>query len=130
MRCLSFATAALLGMTAFAALAEVLPSNLATSRGMRPFNAPALPPSTLGENAATHDYLISARAALAAGQTGMAQQSLEMAETRELDRSVPQGQTQTPSDSQLVSRIRDARRALGIGDSVHAIWMIDLALSS
>jgi hypothetical protein len=30
----------------------------------------------------------------------------------------------------VVSRIQDARRALGSGDSTHAIQLIDLALSS
>ena len=70
------------------------------------------------------------RASLAAGRTGQAQQSLEMAETRALDRSVAQGQTNTPSDSQLVSRIRDARGALGGGDRARAMQLIDLALSS
>ena len=74
-----------------------------------------------GENAMTQDYLKAARAALVAGRTGQAQQSLEMAETRALDRSVAQGQTNTPSDSQLVSRIRDARHALGSGDRARAV---------
>jgi hypothetical protein len=53
-----------------------------------------------------------------------------MAETRALDRSVVQGQTDTPSNSQLVSQIRDARHALGGGDRAHAIQLIDQALSS
>ncbi len=91
--------------------------------------APTLPPSQLGENAATHDYLLSARASLVTGRTGQAQQSLEMAETRELDRSVGQGQTNTPSGSPLVSRIREARHALGHGDRKHTIELIDLALA-
>ena len=72
----------------------------------------------------------AARASLVAGRTGQAQQSLEMAETRALDRVVPQGQTNAPSDSQIVARIQDARHALGSGDSAHAIQLIDLALSS
>jgi hypothetical protein len=37
-------------------------------------------------------------------------------QTCALDRSVARGQTNTPDDSQLVSRIKDARRALGGGD--------------
>jgi hypothetical protein len=52
-----------------------------------------------------------------------------MAETRALDRSVPQGETNTPSDSQLVSRIRDALHALGSRDNKQAITFIDEALS-
>jgi hypothetical protein len=57
-------------------------------------------------------------------------QSPEMAGTRALDRSVTQGQTNAPSGSPLVFRIRDARQALSHGDRTHAIQLIDLALSS
>jgi hypothetical protein len=92
--------------------------------------APTLPQSGVGENAVTFDYLRTARASLVAGRTGQAQQSLEMAETRALDRSVPQGETDTASSSRLVSRIRDARHALGGGNSGQAIELIDLAMSS
>ena len=155
MRYQYFATAALLAFTAMSALAQAPPmSDPAT--GARPGHevgigdslprsnkasnivpadtqsniAPTLPPSAIGDDAASRDYLRAARASLVAGRTGQAQQSLEMAETRALDRSVPQGQTDAPSNSQLVSRIRDARHALGGGDSTHAIQLIDLALSS
>ena len=149
------ATVALLGVTAMSALAQAPPiSDPAT--GARPGHevgigdslprsdkasnivpadtrsniAPTLPPSAIGVDAASRDYLRAARASLVAGRTGQAQQSLEMAETRALDRSVPQGQTETPSHSQLISRIRDARHALGGGDSTQTIQLIDLALSS
>jgi hypothetical protein len=113
---------------------ESLPlSNKASNIGptdTRSTIAPTLPGPAAGEHATTQDYLRAARAALVAGRTGQAQQSLEMAETRSLDRSVAQGQTNTPSESQLVSRIRDARRALRRGDRTHAIQLIDLALTS
>jgi hypothetical protein len=66
---------------------------------------------------------------LVAGHTGEAQQSLEMAETRALTRSVAQDPASVPTDSQFVSRISDARHALGDGNSAHAIELIDLALS-
>jgi hypothetical protein len=154
MRYAGLATAALLGMTALSALAQA-PPMLTPATGARPGHeagigdslprsdkasnivpadtrsniAPTLPSSALGENAGPNDYLRAARASLVAGRTGQAQQSLEMAETRALDRSVPQGQV-APIDSRFVSRISDARRALGGGDSAHAIELIDLALSS
>lgn len=150
-----FAPAALLAFTAMSALAQA-PSVTNPATGARPGHevgigdslprsnkasnivpadtqsniAPTLPPSAIGDDAASRDYLRAARASLVAGRTGQAQQSLEMAETRALDRAVPQGQTDAPSNSQLVSRIRDARHALGGGDSTHAIQLIDLALSS
>ena len=155
MRYVRYATAALLGMTSLAALAQA-PSATDPATGARPGHvagvgkslprsdkasnivpadtrsniAPTLPQSAAGDDAATRDYLKAARASLVAGQSGQAQQSLEMAETRALDRSVAQGQTDTQSHSVLVSQIRDARHALGSGDTTHAIQLIDLALSS
>ena len=155
MRYVNFVTVALLSIAAVQALAQA-PSSLDSATGARPGHtpgvgdslplsnkasnigpadthstiAPTLPASSVGETATTREYLQAARASLVAGRTGQAQQSLEMAETRALDRSVPQGQTNAPSDSQVVSRIHDARRALGSGDSTHAIQLIDLALSS
>jgi hypothetical protein len=154
MRYVNFATVALLGFSALQALAQV-PSGANPATGARPGHeigvgdslplsnkasnigpadttsniAPTLPASSAGPNATTHDYLTAARASLVAGRTGQAQQSLEMAETRALDRSVAPGETNMPSSSQLVSKIRDARRALGNGDRAHAIQCIDLALA-
>jgi hypothetical protein len=154
MRYVNIATAALLGMTSLSALAQV-PAGADPATGARPGHqigvgdslprsgkasnivpadtrsniAPTLPMATVGDDAASRDYLKAARASLVAGRTGQAQQSLEMAETRVLDRSVRQGETDTPSHSQLVSRIREARHALGGGDRTQAIQLIDLALA-
>ena len=154
MRFVSLATIAVIGMTAMAALAQS-PAAIDPATGARPGHqpgtgdslprsnnasnivpgdtrstiAPTLPPSGIGENAAPQDYLRTARMALIAGRTGQAQQSLEMAETRALDRSVAPSQASTPIDTRFVSRIRDARRALGDGDRKRAIELIDDALS-
>jgi hypothetical protein len=154
MRYVNLATVALLGMTSISALAQApgldpatgarpghepgigdsLPrSNNASNIGpadTRSDIAPTLPPSSVGENATVRDYLAAARASLVAGRTGQAQQSLEMAETRALDRSIVPDQVGVPSGSQFISRIGDARRALGNGDSAKAIASIDLALSN
>ena len=155
MRHVNLAAAALLALAALPALAQA-PSGQNPTTGARPGHepgvgellprsdkasnigpgdtgstiAPTLPQPVIGESATTQDYLRAARTALVTGRTGQAQQSLEMAETRALDRSVPQAQTNAPSESQLVSRIRDARRALGDRDRARAIQLIDLALSS
>jgi hypothetical protein len=154
MRCVYLATVALLGMTTLSALAQA-PSVLDPATGARPGHvpgvgesmpqsdkasnivpadtrsaiAPTLPASTVGENAGPYDYLRAARASLVAGHTGQAQQSLEMAETRALDRSVAQDQV-APVSSGFISRVSEARRALGAGDNSHAIELIDLALAS
>jgi hypothetical protein len=91
--------------------------------------APNLPSPPVGENAASRDYLVAARAALAAGRTGEAQQSLEMAETRALDRSVPLFQTSVPDNNPLIAEIRSALDALGSGDRMRAMQIIEAAMS-
>jgi hypothetical protein len=74
------------------------------------------------------DYLVAARSALIGGRTGEAQQSLEMAETRALDRSVPLLQTGTPDRNPLVEDINRALQALGAGDRGRAVQIIEVAL--
>jgi hypothetical protein len=87
--------------------------------------APALPPSPAGADAAPSDYLLAARGALATNRTGEAQQSLEMAETRLLTRSVPADQADTPDPQQAVSQIHEALLALGEGHRDRAIQIVD-----
>jgi hypothetical protein len=154
MRYAILTTAALLGWSTMPALAQT-PASMNPAIGARPSHepgigqslpysdkasnisqgerqpavAPTLPRSGLGDNATSAEYLRAARASLVAGRSGQAQQSLEMAETRALDRSVPEGGTNMPSDSQLVSRIRDALHALGGHNNGQAIAFIDQALS-
>jgi len=90
--------------------------------------APNLPSPDVGENAPPEVYLRAARTALLQGRTGEAQQALEMAETRALDRSVPLFQTNTPSKSPLVDTIGKALNALGAGDRAGAVQFIEQAL--
>lgn len=91
--------------------------------------APTLPPAAVGQDASVDDYLNAAKTSLAAGKTGQAQQELEMAETRVLDRSVAADRATTPSNSPLAARIREAREDLGNGDVPGAMEMIDRALA-
>ena len=91
--------------------------------------APNLPSPPIGENATPRDYLLAARAALATGRTGEAQQSLEMAETRALDRSVPLFQTNAPIKDPLVAEIQSALDALGGGDRMRAMQIIEAAIA-
>jgi hypothetical protein len=90
--------------------------------------APNLPSPAIGENASTRDYLMAARTALLLGRTGEAQQSLEMAETRALDRSVPLFQTNTQIKDPLIGEIEQALRALSAGDRSRAVQIIEDAL--
>ena len=86
--------------------------------------APNLPSPMVGPNANAVDYLRAAQASLAAGHTGEAQQSLEMAQTRLLDRSVPQAQTSNPSSNPAVSQISQALKALAAGDRAQTMQLI------
>ena len=90
--------------------------------------APNLPSPDVGENAPSAAYLRAARTALLQGRTGEAQQALEMAETRALDRSVPLFQTNMPSKSPMVDTIEKALNALGAGDRAGAVQLIEQAL--
>jgi hypothetical protein len=90
--------------------------------------APNLPSPEVGADAPPRQYLEAARTALLQGRTGEAQQALEMAETRALDRSVPLFQTNTPSRNPLVDKINQALQALGTGDRARTVQLIESAL--
>ncbi len=90
--------------------------------------APNLPNPALGEGASPAAYLRAAQASLAAGRTGEAQESLEMAQTRLLDRSVPYGQTNNPSDNPAVTQISQALQALAAGDRARCMQLIQQAI--
>jgi hypothetical protein len=90
--------------------------------------APNLPSPPVGENANAVDYLHAAQSALAAGRTGEAKQSLEMAQTRLLDRSVPPQQTTNPSDNPAVTQISQALKALAGGDRAQTMQLIQSAI--
>ncbi len=91
--------------------------------------APNLPSPPISPTSSPAAFLQAARTALAAGRTGEAQQSLEMAQTRALDRSVPMGTTGQPSQSPLVQAISDALRSLGAHDRAATMQAIDKAAS-
>jgi hypothetical protein len=90
--------------------------------------APNLPSPRVGENANVVDYLRAAQSALQSGRTGEAQQSLEMAQTRLLDRSVPQSQTNNPSDNPAVTQISQALKALAAGNRTQTMDLIQSAI--
>ena len=92
--------------------------------------ATRLPSPDVEENASVHALLLAARAALIANRTGEAQEALEQAETRALDRSVPLLQTGVPSQSPLVAKIRDALHALGTGDRMATAHLLDEAIAA
>lgn len=89
---------------------------------------PNLPTSDVGTDGTPLAYLQAARRALADGRTGEAQQALEMAQTRTLDRSVLATEADKPSASIRVQQIGDAIRALGNGQREAALGLIDALL--
>jgi hypothetical protein len=90
--------------------------------------APNLPAPPVGAEADPASYLRAAQTALRAGRTGETQQALEMAQTRLLDRAVPMGQTNNPSDNPAVVQISQALKALASGDRTQAMQLIEAAL--
>ena len=92
--------------------------------------AARLPDPQVGDEAAIHDYLVDARNALAAGRSGEAQEALERAETRALDRSVPLFQTSTPSQDSMVTRITEVLQRLGNGDRLEAMRLLEQAIAA
>ena len=90
--------------------------------------APNLPSPVIGPEASPADYLRAAQQSLAAGRTGEAQQSLEMAETRLLDRSVPMGQSGVPAQNPVIGQINQALRALAAGDRAQTMQLIQAAI--
>ena len=99
-----------------------------SSTDTRSVIAPNLPKPPVGPDASPQSYLMAARQALAAGQTGEAQEALERAQTRALDRSVPPSQAGQPSQQPLVAQIGNALSALAGGDRQGSMQAIDAAL--
>jgi hypothetical protein len=91
---------------------------------------PPLPAPNLPEDARPSDALRAAQGALAAGRLGEAEDALEMAQTRMLDRSVPLGQTNNPSDNPTIGQITQARQALAAHDRAGCMQLIQTALAS
>ena len=90
--------------------------------------APRLPAPGLSGDTPTQ-LLTAAKNALRRNRTGEAQEALERAETRLLDRSTEQGAN--PLDtSPIVKQIGDAREAIASGDRARATSTIDSAMAS
>jgi hypothetical protein len=91
---------------------------------------PALPAPPVAEANRPSDYLRAAQSALAAGRTGEAEEALERAQTRMLDRSVPLGQTNDPSDNPTIGQISQARQALAGHNRAACLQLIETAIAS
>ena len=92
--------------------------------------APRLPAPSAGANASPQQLLGVAQNALRRGKTGEAQEALERAETRALDRSTAQGNESTPAQGPLVQAIGQARRSLANHDVAQTQRDIQAAMSA
>ncbi len=90
--------------------------------------APRLPAPVIPEGAPPAAYLQAARRAIAAGRSGEAQEALERAESRVLDRSVRPSLAAQPARSPLIQIIAEARGAVAQGDRQHALQLIAAGL--
>ncbi len=115
-------------LSVFAAVISAQPVAKAADLDSHPL--PPLPSPAVPEGARPSDYLRAAQTALAAGRVGEAQEALEMAQTRMLDRSVPLGQTNNPSDNPLIGQITAARQALAARDRATGTKLIQAAIES
>jgi len=91
--------------------------------------APHFQSPDVGPNAGPVGYLKAAEKALDHHHTGEAEQALEMAETRLLDRSTPVGTADQPDQNGMVKKVSMARQALGHNDIKGARKAIALALA-
>lgn len=118
----------MLAATPAAAQSSGQASNIAPS-DTRSSIAPRLPTPAVGADAAPRRYLSDARDALKRGRTGEAQEALERAETRLLDRGNPET-PEGPAHAQLLQSATEARQALGAHQAKRAIEILDAELSA
>ena len=91
--------------------------------------APRLPAPDANGNS-PDAFLRAADRALSRHQTGAAQEALERAETRMLDRSVPQGEGNTPDQDPRIQQVTVALRALASRDYGAARQSIQQAMNT
>ena len=92
--------------------------------------APRLPAPSASLNASPEQLLGAAQQDLRRGRTGAAQEALERAETRVLDRSTQAGAASQPDTNPMIQAIGDARRSLANHDIVATQRAISTAIGS
>jgi hypothetical protein len=90
----------------------------------------ALPAPPVDANAPPTAFLRAAQSAMLVGRNGEAQEALEMAQTRLLDRSVPLFQTNNPSQNPAVREISLALQSLAVGNRETALRHIQAAIAT
>lgn len=104
------------------------PSNINQS-DTRSKIAPALPSADLGPNATATDYLRVAQRALSTNRLGLAQSSIEDAETLLLTRAVPYAAVNQPDNSASIQNLNQALQALASRDVPTAMNLVQQTIS-
>lgn len=91
--------------------------------------APRLPTPGISDNSGPRAFLAVAQQALQGNRTGEAQEALERAETRLLDRSTAPENVGVADQGTMVRQITDARMALAKGDKAQALEKINEAMA-
>lgn len=105
------------------------PSNVTTT-DTRTVWSPQLPAPPVAEDAPPAAFVKAAQGAIASGRLGEAQEAIERAESRALDRSVKPSAADEPSQQSLVKQLADARQMLASGDRMGAQHKLEEALAN
>ncbi len=114
----------------FSLLISVSAAALAQPAAARGDRLAAASVPDLPEGAKPSDALRAAQGALATGRLGEAEEALEMAETRMLDRSVRSDIRTTRATNPTVGQISQARQALAAHDRATCMQFIQAAIAS
>ena len=109
-------------------LGRTAPASNIAPADTRGIIARPLPPPPVPSNDPPVAFLEAARSALSQGRTGEAQEALERAETRLLDRAVDPVRADIPHTQRAVLDIGVARQALAARDKLRAARAIDDAV--
>ena len=89
--------------------------------------SPSLPTPPVDPNSAPIAFIRAAQSAIAAGRTGEAQEAIERAESRALDRSTRPSMAGQPSRQGLVQVLAQARQTLASGDKAGTMQLLQRA---
>ena len=106
------------------------PASNITPYDARSVIAPALPVPPVPSGDPPRAFLFAARVAVQRGHTGEAQEALERAETRLLDRTLPASAAAIPDRQQAIYAVSAACNALAKRDRPAALAAIDSALAA
>jgi hypothetical protein len=118
--CISLLGAVALPLSAYSAVQVSNEASNILPDDTRSTIAPALSAPAMSDNTSPLDFLNFARDAIAHRRTGEAQEAVKRTDARALVSTVPLFRTDKPVEDPLVTKIKQARIALGSNDIEHA----------